>query len=801
MKKSKLVMFIAFLVLVFSSFTIKADEYQPKFNFKGIKQNDVAIEPVNGVYSIVDYTDPFIEFDLDNANPKKEYYIVSRNGNSTSGESFYSNSHGVYLILSNLNNYDDLEYTINLCDEFECNEVYDTMTIKFSFDFYEKINNSKAYVQKIVQNHNEIEPALSDYNHTARYEVNNLQMISLHVKGENFKDDVEYSICGGYSYFSCFKKILGSSLNEGVIVDVNPTTFENGFGGELLIKVNDIKVVNVNYRDGDTLYDANLSVNETGSIEDFTIDLAYKNNPEQEIELKDTNIYEQKGYVLLSDYHDENNPLSVTINGNDVFKDQDYEILIQGKKKGNVVYSKEVTVNGTNIIDGYKIDLDGYKASFPTDIFLYDEEFENILEITINNVRRKYILIYNSIGDFPSVDATIFYEDGKKNLSAFRGDGGFNWGGGIADTNVGAFNKYTHIYINYLGDKFLDNEEYDYTLEYGYLDESKYEYKYIKEIDKGKINGRILNNVGISFKVDNSNKYDMPSYKFTVRKGDELLYASTPTLSLIDGPVLANVSLSANNKNLYMQTDSWSYIATRNAPITSVVSGLGYDDKKTYKFNYCYQIDDDWENAVCKIIELSGKDLNSAKAKIKFDQKIGKDVEKISFTIDNYFQDDIPEYVVQGFYSITFVDSKDLFPTIDKYVLDNNSDLIKNISKETSVSNFRKNISVVNNGKVKIFDKTGSNEITNNVGTGMLLRVLDEFDQSVLDMDVVVKGDVTGDGSITITDLVKEKQELAGLDVLSGVYEVGGDITGSGSISVTDLVKMSRDVAGLEEIE
>ena len=156
---------------------------------------------------------------------------------------------------------------------------------------------------------------------------------------------------------------------------------------------------------------------------------------------------------------------------------------------------------------------------------------------------------------------------------------------------------------------------------------------------------------------------------------------------------------------------------------------------------------------------------------------------------------------IQGGFEVTFVDSKDLFPNLTKYFVDNVSDLIKNISKNTSVEDFTKNIDVKDNGKVKIYDTTGTTEITGNVGTGMIARVINEYDENVLDLDVVVKGDVSGDGNISITDLVKVKRHLSQDEDLTGVYEVAGNITDTGEIGITDLVKISRDVAKIQEVQ
>ena len=121
--------------------------------------------------------------------------------------------------------------------------------------------------------------------------------------------------------------------------------------------------------------------------------------------------------------------------------------------------------------------------------------------------------------------------------------------------------------------------------------------------------------------------------------------------------------------------------------------------------------------------------------------------------------------------------------------------------KQTNVSDFVDNIEIKDNGKVKIYDTTGTTEITGNVGTGMIARVLNEYDYNLLDLDVVVKGDVSGDGNISITDLVKVKRHLAEEENLTGVYEVAGNITDTGEIGITDLVKIARDVAKIEEVK
>lgn len=811
MKRSIGILFVLISIIIFSTIPGNAQENSPKIIVKSVKQGKNEIVPENGVYNIRDYKSIVVNLELDDFYDKKVYYINGESGIVNSSSGLFFQNEEIKLFIEGFNKLEDFDYSIKVYDydafteEGVSYQAYDEKILHFSFDLYEANHDVKAYLTKVMQNEQEIIPDTTLSTDYARYEYDNtIQVITYSIRGENFQSDGKYRIGFGnainaYSPNTCYVEVTGSQLNNGYSFDVYPTVC--GFSGIEGIGRGQIFNIDLLYRDNDKDYRISGIGNDNSNIEDYTFDVMYKNHQDKEIE----KLEDDGCYLVSTKYYDENNPLSIKVKGNGHFEDKDYEILIEGKRKDEVVFNKIVTSNGANINNGYVVDLDDYELSYVKDIIQFDDSIENYLNITINGVRKEKILFYYSTNAVPVIYSSIFYEDGKKNLSTFRGDGFINWNSGYADTNSGAFNKYHYIYLNFRGEKFLDNEEYDYILKYGYVDEDDYVYEYPVELDSGKIKGKVLNNIGMNFRVDNRNNYDMPTYRFIVKKGDEFLFASSPALDLMDVPVLANVSLSAKNKNLYLQIDDGNYIATRNAHITTVVSGLGYDDNKMYPFNYCYSLEHDNPDNntpdVCSRIELDGKKLNTGKAKIEFKDKIPSDVIRVSFSIDNYFENDPQGYLVQGYYGVNLVDSKDLFPEITQYILDNNNDLIKNISKNTSVSDFAKKVSVANNGSLKVFDNTGNSEITESVGTGMILRVLNEYGKNVLDIDVVVKGDVTGDGSISITDLVKEKQEIAGLDVLDGLYELAGDITGSNSIGPTDLVKMARDIAGIEEIE
>ena len=64
----------------------------------------------------------------------------------------------------------------------------------------------------------------------------------------------------------------------------------------------------------------------------------------------------------------------------------------------------------------------------------------------------------------------------------------------------------------------------------------------------------------------------------------------------------------------------------------------------------------------------------------------------------------------------------------------------------------------------------------------------------------VKKGDVNGDGSITLLDLVKIKRHILGFSVLTGDSAAAADVNGDGSITLLDLVKVKRHILGFQLI-
>lgn len=79
-------------------------------------------------------------------------------------------------------------------------------------------------------------------------------------------------------------------------------------------------------------------------------------------------------------------------------------------------------------------------------------------------------------------------------------------------------------------------------------------------------------------------------------------------------------------------------------------------------------------------------------------------------------------------------------------------------------------------------------------GTGTIVS-FSEDDEPLATVTLVVAGDVTGSGVVSLTQLVRMAQAMNGSTVLTGPYLAAGDFTDTGSITLTDLVRESQLLA------
>jgi beta-N-acetylglucosaminidase len=134
--------------------------------------------------------------------------------------------------------------------------------------------------------------------------------------------------------------------------------------------------------------------------------------------------------------------------------------------------------------------------------------------------------------------------------------------------------------------------------------------------------------------------------------------------------------------------------------------------------------------------------------------------------------------------------------TSPTYTIDNTSKYITKIPTNTTVANFKASFA---NGTVRVYN--GGVEATSGaMKTGMRIEAYDVGGNLLTVYTTVVTGDVNGDGSVSISDLVQINRHLLGLQTITGASWKASDTNNSATVTISDLVKINRVLLGLDAI-
>lgn len=146
-------------------------------------------------------------------------------------------------------------------------------------------------------------------------------------------------------------------------------------------------------------------------------------------------------------------------------------------------------------------------------------------------------------------------------------------------------------------------------------------------------------------------------------------------------------------------------------------------------------------------------------------------------------------------YYAKWIEDDNYYLLSDKHEI--NENYISKVSPNTSVDQFLSNINTNGNVKVLNLNNTQVNGETL-VGTGFTLQV--EYDGITYEYEIAVRGDIDGNGKITVTDLSMLNQQIVRRIILTGIKEKAADIDYNGRITVTDLSMMNQALVGRIEL-
>jgi len=134
--------------------------------------------------------------------------------------------------------------------------------------------------------------------------------------------------------------------------------------------------------------------------------------------------------------------------------------------------------------------------------------------------------------------------------------------------------------------------------------------------------------------------------------------------------------------------------------------------------------------------------------------------------------------------------------TSDIYNIDDEKQIISNISASTKISQFKQNVETKQ--QIVFLDNNG-NAIENQetlVKTGMVIKV-----GETLQYTLVITGDIDGDGEITVNDLAKIKLHLIESKLIApGITLMAADVDTDNDITINDAAKVKLVLIELSKV-
>ena len=240
-------------------------------------------------------------------------------------------------------------------------------------------------------------------------------------------------------------------------------------------------------------------------------------------------------------------------------------------------------------------------------------------------------------------------------------------------------------------------------------------------------------------------------------------------------------------------------------------TNLNVKNLNIYSYNY-EKIDFDIKSQNIQIVNNNYYEeiYNNSFHKILVDGKEYSKTDKIVTLEKNVFIDLVPSTSLSKVLNSRYVDlnigensfnikveSKSGETKEHKVTIVRKENVIKSLNSGPYV--FQNNFLIGLNPNMRISDllKKYNNKVISNrssedkIMTGEKIVLSDGVEQK--EVNIVVSGDVTGDGNVGLRDLLRIQRYLLGdRDILIGPFKLAADVTGDGDISIADLLRVRK---------
>lgn len=134
-----------------------------------------------------------------------------------------------------------------------------------------------------------------------------------------------------------------------------------------------------------------------------------------------------------------------------------------------------------------------------------------------------------------------------------------------------------------------------------------------------------------------------------------------------------------------------------------------------------------------------------------------------------------------------------------KYTMNSNNTITGITSFPIKAADFQKDFSV-SNGRVEVTNSKGTAK-TGNVGTGDQLRVYDLSGSLKYTYNVVIYGDVNGDGNVNALDTLLIQKHIVKISQLGSIYSTAADTNKDGKVQAIDTLLVQKHIVKIQSIK
>ena len=129
----------------------------------------------------------------------------------------------------------------------------------------------------------------------------------------------------------------------------------------------------------------------------------------------------------------------------------------------------------------------------------------------------------------------------------------------------------------------------------------------------------------------------------------------------------------------------------------------------------------------------------------------------------------------------------------DKLLVKINDNIMYGISPGYTAQELINSV-VANGANVQLTNSAGEKKTSGNLATGDIITIESSGDKK--SFDIAVRGDASGDGAISILDLLKVQKHILGKDSLGTSKFYGGDTNEDGTINILDMLRIQKHILG-----